>query len=138
MTTPGSEAPAERVSRSQEAGPPPPPPQVPETIQRAHHHAHGASGPSEGASRAGAELHGGGGPDALRGSEQSRRWVGPRGAEKPPDSAICRCVEYELPRWLRGREAACQCRRCQLDPGSGRPPGGGHGNRSRVPAWRSP
>ena len=35
-----------------------------------------------------------------------------------------------LPRWLSCNESTCQCRRHEFDPwvGSGRSPGGGHGN----------
>ena len=34
----------------------------------------------------------------------------------------------ELPRWLSGKESACQCRRCRFDPLVGKIPGGGNGN----------
>ena len=33
-----------------------------------------------------------------------------------------------LPRWLRGKESACQCRRHDLIPGLERSPGREHGN----------
>ena len=33
-----------------------------------------------------------------------------------------------LPRWLRGKESACQCRRCQFDPWVGKIPGEGNEN----------
>ena len=33
-----------------------------------------------------------------------------------------------LPRWLSGKEATCQCRRCRFDPCIGKIPGGGNGN----------
>ena len=33
-----------------------------------------------------------------------------------------------LPRWLSGKESACQSRRHRFDPGSGKSPGGGNGN----------
>jgi len=33
-----------------------------------------------------------------------------------------------LPRWLNGKESACQCRSVGLIPESGRFPGGGNGN----------
>ena len=33
-----------------------------------------------------------------------------------------------LPRWLSGKESACQCRRPGFDPRSGRSPGEGNGN----------
>ena len=40
-------------------------------------------------------------------------------------------VITELPRWLRGKESACQCKRrgrCGFGLELGRSPGGGHGN----------
>ena len=33
-----------------------------------------------------------------------------------------------LPRWLSGKESACQCKRCVFDPWVGKIPGGGNGN----------
>ena len=87
---PGSEAPAEQVSRSQEAGPPPPPPQVPEIIQLAYHHVHRARDASA-QQTIGKVLH------VLAQSytdevvltlfemeEQSQRWVGPQGGGEAP------------------------------------------------------
>ena len=44
------------------------------------------------------------------------------------------CIRYpanitmELPRWLSGKESACQCRRCGFNPWVGMIPGGGNGN----------
>ena len=93
---PGSEAPAERVSSSQEAGPPPPPPQVPEIIEHAYHHVHGAR---EAAAQQtiGKVLH------VLAQSytdevvltlfemeEQSQRWVGPPGGGGGEAPRLCR------------------------------------------------
>ena len=40
-----------------------------------------------------------------------------------------------------GKELACQCRRLRDGgsiPGSGRAPGGGHGNHSSILAWKIP
>ena len=37
-------------------------------------------------------------------------------------------VCYKLPRWLRGKEYACQCRRCRIDPWYQRSPGERNGN----------
>ena len=37
-----------------------------------------------------------------------------------------------------GKESACSAGDWGLIPGWGRPPGGGHGNPSSVPAWRTP
>ena len=45
-----------------------------------------------------------------------------------------------LPRWLRGKESAYQCRKCRrlgFIPGSGRFPGEGNGNPLQF-AWRIP
>ena len=39
------------------------------------------------------------------------------------------------PRWLSGKESACQCRRCGFDPGLGRSPGEGNSNPA---AWEIP
>ena len=36
--------------------------------------------------------------------------------------------EMGLPRWLRGKEPACNAGRAGSTSGSGRSPGGGHGN----------
>ena len=93
MTTPGSEAPAERVSRSQEAGPPPPPPQVPETIQLAYHHVHGArEAAAQQTIRTALRVLAQSCTDGvvltlLEMASRPRGGWAPGGAEKPPDSA---------------------------------------------------
>jgi len=49
-----------------------------------------------------------------------------------------------LPRWLRDKESACQCRSCRrsksagLILGSGRSLGGGNGNLIQHSGWDSP
>ena len=40
-----------------------------------------------------------------------------------------------LPRWLSGKESACQCRRCRFHPGWERSPGGRKATHSSVLAW---
>ena len=44
------------------------------------------------------------------------------------DSAILCGYMERLPRWLSGKESACNAGVAGLIPGSGRFPGGGHGN----------
>ena len=44
------------------------------------------------------------------------------------DSAILCGYMEGLPRWLSGKESACNAGVAGLIPGSGRFPGGGHGN----------
>ena len=41
-----------------------------------------------------------------------------------------------LPRWLSGKESACNTGDMDLIPGLGRPPGEGNGTHSSIPAWR--
>ena len=43
-----------------------------------------------------------------------------------------------LPWWLSGKESTCDVGDVGLIPGSGRCPGGGHGNPLRILAWRIP
>ena len=46
-----------------------------------------------------------------------------------------------FPGGTSGKEPACQCRRhkrCRLDPGSGRSPGGGHGNPLQYSCLENP
>ena len=43
-----------------------------------------------------------------------------------------------LPWWLSGKESACNAGDAGSVPGSGRSPGGGHGNHSSILAWRIP
>ena len=48
---------------------------------------------------------------------------------------------YDFPRGASGKEPACQCRwleRLQLIPGSGRSPGGGHGNPLQYSCLENP
>ena len=40
--------------------------------------------------------------------------------------------------WLTDKEAACQCRRCGFDPGSGWSPGGGNGNPMQYSCLENP
>ena len=50
-------------------------------------------------------------------------------------------VHMGFPGDASGKESTCQCRRPKRygsDPGSGRPPGGGHGNTSSILVWRIP
>ena len=54
---------------------------------------------------------------------------------------ICVCMLYSsgLPWWLSGKESACNARNAgdsSSVPDSRRFPGGGHGNHSRILAWR--
>ena len=44
----------------------------------------------------------------------------------------------DLPWWLGGKEFACNAGDMGLIPGSGRSPGGGHGNTLQYSAWRIP
>ena len=47
--------------------------------------------------------------------------------------------EYnQLPRWLSGKESACNTGDLGLIPRSGRSPGGGNGNHSSILAWEIP
>ena len=49
--------------------------------------------------------------------------------------------QNKLPRWLTGKESACQCRRhrrCGFNPWVRRSPGGGNENHSSIPAWKIP
>ena len=41
-----------------------------------------------------------------------------------------------LPRWIGGKEATCQCRRCGFNPSVGKIPGSG--TRSSILAWETP
>ena len=43
-------------------------------------------------------------------------------------------IKWGLPRWLNGKESACQCRKHKM----GRSPGEGNGNPSSILAWRTP
>lgn len=43
-----------------------------------------------------------------------------------------------FPRWLSGRETACQCRRCEFSLWSGRCLRGGHRQPTPVFAWQIP
>ena len=46
-----------------------------------------------------------------------------------------------LPRWLSGKEPACQCwrhKRCKFDPWVGRSPGEGHGNPLQYSCLENP
>ena len=45
---------------------------------------------------------------------------------------------YGLPRWLSGKESACNAGDVGLIPGSGRSPGEGNGNHSNILAWEIP
>ena len=52
---------------------------------------------------------------------------------------ICRI--WGLPRWLSGKEFACQCRRLRrfrFNPGSGRSPGVGNGNKLQYSCLENP
>ena len=54
---------------------------------------------------------------------------------------ICVCFNKGLPRWLSGKESACKAEDTGdmgLIPGSGRCPGGGHGNLLSILTWRIP
>ena len=45
-----------------------------------------------------------------------------------------------FPRWLSVKESTCQCRRCKrcgFHYWLGRSPGGGNGNHSSIPAWKT-
>ena len=43
-----------------------------------------------------------------------------------------------LPRWLSGKESACNAGNAGSTPESGRSPGGGNGNHSSILAWKIP
>ena len=43
-----------------------------------------------------------------------------------------------LPRWLSGKESACNAGNAGSTPESGRSPGGGNGNHSSILAWEIP
>ena len=48
---------------------------------------------------------------------------------------------FGLPQWLSGKESTCDAEDAGglgLIPGSGRSPGGGHGNHSSIVAWIIP
>ena len=45
---------------------------------------------------------------------------------------------YGLPRWLSGKESACNAGDVGLIPGSGRSPGEGNGNHANILAWEIP
>ena len=45
---------------------------------------------------------------------------------------------HRLPRWLRGKEPTCQCRRCRPDPRLAKTPGEGMAPHSSVLAWGNP
>ena len=48
---------------------------------------------------------------------------------------------FGLPQWLSGKESTCDAEDAGglgLIPGSGRSPGGGHGNHSSIVAWVIP
>ena len=47
-------------------------------------------------------------------------------------------LRFRLPRWLSSKESTCQCKRCSLIPGSGRSPGGGHGNPLQYSGLENP
>ena len=48
-------------------------------------------------------------------------------------------LQTEFPWWLRGKELACQCRRCKfIVPGSGRPPGEGNGSPLQYSCLENP
>ena len=53
----------------------------------------------------------------------------------------CKLILW-LPKWQSGKESACQCRRFTRDsgsiPGSGRSPGGGHGNPLQYSCLENP
>ena len=71
-----------------------------------------------------------------------------RTSEFHPASAENFNLEFErsqrrmgLPRWLSGKEPACQCRRykrCEFDPWVGRFPGEGHGNPLQYSCLENP
>ena len=50
---------------------------------------------------------------------------------------VCVCI-YGLPGGLSDKESAFQCRKCRFDPGSGRSPGGGHGNPLQYSCLENP
>ena len=45
---------------------------------------------------------------------------------------------FGLSWWLSGKESACQCRRCEFDPGWGGYPGGGNGNLLQYSCLQNP
>ena len=51
------------------------------------------------------------------------------------NTVVCK-LKVGLPRWLSGKESACQSRKCRrrgFDPWSGSSPGAGHGNPLQYP-----
>ena len=123
---PGSEAPAERVSSTQEAGTPHPP--TPHRCLRSSSmftttcpapRTPRPKRPSGRCSKCRPR------PTWMRWSwcsstwdKQSQRWVGPLGGGRqtsPQTLLICLFLKYELPGWLSGKEPTCQCRRCEFN-----------------------
>ena len=47
-------------------------------------------------------------------------------------------MKLNFPGSASGIKLACQCRGCGFDPWVGKIPGGRHGNRSSILAWRIP
>ena len=41
---------------------------------------------------------------------------------------VCMCISRGFPKWLSSKESACNAGNMGVIPGSGRSPGGGHGN----------
>ena len=60
----------------------------------------------------------------------------------PQEDAAYHRIRYFLPRWLSGKEPACQCRSTEETlssiAGSGSSPGGGHGNLQQYCCLENP
>ena len=51
---------------------------------------------------------------------------------------VCMCISRGFPKWLSSKESACNAGNMGVIPGSGRSPGGGHGNPLQYSCLENP